>query len=138
MQAFSDIVKVVKQNNHDIPNLIQNINNISLQIGEYKLSAQSTDINGWLICDGRSLSRNQYSLLYKVIGKAFGNVDNNSFSLPDFRGRTIGCVGKGVGLTDRLLGSVVSTENQTLPVNDIPPILFGGNMMIFSGIVVPA
>jgi len=39
---------------------------------------------GWLICDGRSLSKNDYFDLFKVIGYNFGGSDS-TFNVPDLR-----------------------------------------------------
>ena len=48
---------------------------------------------GWFICDGRSLSKNDYYDLWKVIGYNFGGSDS-TFNVPDLREATT----KGVGL----------------------------------------
>lgn len=42
---------------------------------------------GWLICNGASLLRSSYPLLFAVIGTSYGAVDGTHFSLPDARGR---------------------------------------------------
>ena len=53
---------------------------------------------GWLICDGEELSRDDYSELYEVIGGSFGDGDNvNTFNLPDLRGRFVRGVDNGAG-----------------------------------------
>jgi microcystin-dependent protein len=83
--------------------------------GDYKLSARNTDIGDWLICDGRSLSKNQYPDLYDVISTSFGSVDSNHFNLPDFRGRVFG----GLNISHPL-GQSVGTEQETLTTNQIP------------------
>jgi hypothetical protein len=42
----------------------------------------------WLLCDGRELSRTQYSQLFAAVGTDWGEGDGEtSFNLPDFRGR---------------------------------------------------
>ena len=42
--------------------------------------------NGYLPCDGRAVSRTQYSALFNVIGTSFGNGDTiNTFNVPDLR-----------------------------------------------------
>lgn len=42
---------------------------------------------GWLICDGRTVSRSEYVNLYKAIGVCWGNGDGSTtFNLPDLRG----------------------------------------------------
>ena len=42
--------------------------------------------DGYLPCDGRAVSRTQYSALFNVIGTSFGNGDTiNTFNVPDMR-----------------------------------------------------
>lgn len=42
---------------------------------------------GWLLCDGSSVSRTDYANLYKAIGVCWGTGDDStSFNLPDLRG----------------------------------------------------
>ena len=42
---------------------------------------------GWMLCDGRELSRSQYANLYNAIDVAWGNGDNaTTFNIPDMRG----------------------------------------------------
>lgn len=44
---------------------------------------------GWLVCDGRAISRATYAALFAAIGATYGAGDNSTtFNLPDFRGRT--------------------------------------------------
>lgn len=43
--------------------------------------------SGWLLCDGRQLSRTEYAALYAVIGTSWGHGNGTtSFTLPDLRG----------------------------------------------------
>lgn len=44
----------------------------SSSIGDYKQSAQSTDHNGWLLCNGSAVDRTIYNNLYNIIGTWFG------------------------------------------------------------------
>ena len=94
-------------------------------IGDYKYSSRTTDDLGWLVCDGRSLSIEEYKDLYDVIGVSFGG-GVGSFKLPDFRGRVPGIIGVGTGLTPRTLGSAVGSETHTLTVNEMPNHDHGG------------
>lgn len=89
-------------------------------VGDVKMSVYNSDFYGWLKCDGRSLSRTTYAALFAVIGTSFGSVDGSSFSLPDCRGRVLGTVGAGAGLTNRSLGASVGAETHTLTVSEIP------------------
>ena len=50
--------------------------------------------DGYLPCDGRAVSRTEYSALFNVIGTSFGNGDGtNTFNVPDMRE----CVPVGIG-----------------------------------------
>ena len=51
---------------------------------------------GWLYCNGNSLSRVNYAELFSVIGTDFGEGDGqSSFNLPDFRGTFLRGVSAG-------------------------------------------
>ena len=54
--------------------------------------------DGYLPCDGRAVSRTEYSALFNVIGTSFGNGDNvSTFNVPDLRE----CVLVGIGTSGR-------------------------------------
>lgn len=89
-------------------------------VGDVKMSLHNGDFFGWLKCDGRSLSRTTYAILFAAIGTSFGSVDGNSFSLPDCRGRVLGTLGQGSGLTNRALGASVGAETHTLTTGEMP------------------
>ena len=96
---------------------------VALEIGDYKLSARSTDINGWLVCNGRSLLISEYRELYDVIGTDFGVDGEGYFCLPDFTSRVIGMFGESAdesSLTVRNRGDNVGTETHTLLVAEMP------------------
>lgn len=51
------------------------------------LNAEYLKSQGWLYCNGNSISRTDYSELFSIIGSGFGEGDNSTtFNLPDFRG----------------------------------------------------
>jgi len=89
-------------------------------VGDYKWSARNSDFSGWLLCDGRSLSRVTYSQLYEVIGTTFGFSSGTTFNLPDCRGKVAGAAGQGSGLTNRAIGTITGSETQTLTVDHLP------------------
>lgn len=62
-------------------------------IGDQKMTYVGVDHMGWMLCDGRSLSRDTYALLFNVIGTTFGSADSSTFKLPDFRGMVPGMAG---------------------------------------------
>lgn len=89
-------------------------------IGDLKWSVQVSDHEFWLKCDGRSISRTRYAALFNLIGTSYGSDDSETFRLPDCRGRVVGCVGSGPGLTARSAGTSVGTETHTLTEAEIP------------------
>lgn len=92
-----------------------------LEVGDLKHSAQNLDHNGWLKCDGRAVSREEYSQLFEIIGTSFGVGDGaNTFNLPDTRGRVLGSIGTGAGLSARTLGQNVGAETHTLTTGEMP------------------
>lgn len=89
-------------------------------VGDIKMSVHNSDFYGWLKCDGRSLSRTTYAALFAVIGTSFGSINGSSFNLPDCRGRVLGTLGQGAGLTNRTLGASVGEEAHTLTTGEMP------------------
>lgn len=93
---------------------------IQNNIGDIKQSIAQNDHNGWFICDGRSLNRADYPILFNLIGVSFGSDNATTFKLPDARGRVAGTIGQGSGLTNRSLGDSVGSETHTMTVNQMP------------------
>lgn len=60
--------------------------------------AGSTAPDGWALCDGSIVSRNDYSELFIAIGTAWGQGDGSTtFHLPDLRGRFLRGTDNGAG-----------------------------------------
>jgi microcystin-dependent protein len=54
---------------------------------------------GWLLCDGKMYSKEEYKDLFNVIGNAYGSLpsqQNDKFKVPDFNGRIM--IGKPAGV----------------------------------------
>jgi microcystin-dependent protein len=94
-------------------------------VGDTKTSAIAFDHYGWLVCDGRSLSKTSYPLLFNVIGNSFGG-SGDTFNLPDPKGRVIGYTGTGTGLTSRTAGTNLGAETETLDISEMPSHNHGG------------
>jgi len=59
-----------------------------LPVGMIVPQATTVVPNGWLLCDGREVSRATYPQLFAALGTTYGNGDGStSFNLPDYRGR---------------------------------------------------
>lgn len=109
-----------KLNYETIPRLQSHM---ALQVGDYKLSARDDDINGWLVCNGRSISRTEYPDLFAVIGTDFGSTSGTTFRLPDYTSKVIGMYGETEGTstnTVRDRGDVVGNETIQLTVPQLP------------------
>ena len=91
----------------------------------------SADISpeGWLLCDGSTVSREEYADLFNTIGTTYGAGDGmTTFNLPDLRGRfPLGKDSMGGVSADRVtvseadnLGQGSGEENHTLTIAEIP------------------
>lgn len=60
-------------------------------VGDSKFSAVNCDHMGWLLCDGRLLSVNDFVWLFDVIGYSFGG-SGTQFNLPNPTGRVPGVI----------------------------------------------
>ncbi|WP_311337434.1 phage tail protein [Campylobacter ureolyticus] len=80
--------------------------NALIPAGTIIQSASKSTPNGYLKCNGASISRVSYKKLFEVIGTTFGSGDKNTFKLPDLRGRFIRGFSDGSSLdSGRTFGS---------------------------------
>ncbi len=89
-------------------------------LGEIRVFSGSYAPKNWAYCDGRSLNIKDYDPLYRVIGTTYGGDGKTSFSLPDFKGRIAIGSGQGKGLTKRVLGERIGTQDVTLTTEQMP------------------
>ena len=94
----------------------------TLPIGGIIAFASDTIPNGWLLCDGRAVSRTEYSELFKAIGTKHGSGDGSTtFNLPNPKGRTL--VGKDSTDTDfNTLGKTGGEKTHGLTKSELPKI----------------
>lgn len=92
----------------------------TLPIGGIIAFDSDTIPNGWLLCDGRAVSRTKYAELFKAIGTKHGSGDGSTtFNLPNPKGRTL--VGKDSTDTDfNTLGKTGGEKTHTLTVSELP------------------
>ncbi|OYO29003.1 phage tail protein [Janthinobacterium sp. PC23-8] len=62
---------------------------------------------GWMSCAGQLLSINGYSALYALLGTQYGGDGQNTFALPDLRGRVP--VGTALGIGGRINAAMGTT-----------------------------
>ncbi len=88
--------------------------------GEVRMSGFSFAPNGNFLADGQLLGTGQNFGLFNVIGTTYGGDGNDTFQLPDLRGRLAMHEGLGTGLTNRTLGTTLGAENVTLTESTMP------------------
>jgi len=77
-------------------------------------------IRGWAFCDGSLLPISENDALFSLIGTTYGGDGQETFALPDLRGRVPVGLGQGPGLTSRIIGENGGAENVTLGLNQLP------------------
>jgi len=75
---------------------------------------------GWMTCQGQLLAIAQQSALFSLLGTTFGGNGQNTFGLPDARGRTFVGTGQGPGMQPYNVGQIGGTENTTLLIPNMP------------------
>jgi microcystin-dependent protein len=89
--------------------------------------ARDTAPEGWLVADGREVSRTQYADLFAAIRVKFGMGDGiDTFGLPDLRGEFIRGLDSGRGVdAGRKFGS---SQNDAFANHSHPTGSYGGNI----------
>ena len=109
-------------------------------VGEIRMFAGNYPPNGWAFCDGSLISISENDVLFTLIGTTYGGDGQNTFALPDFRGRAPISVSSG-----NSMGQMGGTETVTLTVSQIPAhshpmqvVNVPGTTNVPSGTVMPA
>lgn len=96
-------------------------NQILIPAGTVIQSAAINVPGGWLECNGQLLNKVAYADLFTSIGNTYGGLStDDSFNVPDARGRTAIGAGTGVSLTTRALGAKSGAETHALTVGEMP------------------
>ena len=94
--------------------------------GEIRATARATAPEGWLLCDGASLVRADYTPLFNAISTTYGAADGTHFNLPDLRGRVpVGVDGAAARLTaNDALGNSSGEEKHVIANSELPAKMF--------------
>lgn len=62
-----------------------------------------TEKEGWILCDGRAVSRTDYPDLFEAIGTQYGEGDGTTtFNVPNYKGRFLQMVNDGQNIGDNI------------------------------------
>lgn len=75
---------------------------------------------GWADCVGQTISIQQYTALFALLGTTYGGDGRTTFGIPDLRGRVIVGQGQGPGLANYVQGQRAGSENVTLTAAQLP------------------
>ena len=89
-------------------------------IGEIRMFGGNFAPAGWMFCEGQALPISEHDQLFAVIGTTYGGDGQESFGLPDLRGRIPIHQGQGLGLQNYILAEAAGVEEVTLTVQQIP------------------
>lgn len=89
-------------------------------LGEIRMFGGNFAPLGWAFCDGRLLPIAQYDALFAILGTIYGGDGQQTFALPDLRGRLPMAAGSGPGLTPRALGERGGAESHALTPAELP------------------
>ncbi|MBB1060843.1 phage tail protein [Marilutibacter spongiae] len=89
-------------------------------IGEIRMLSFGRTPQGWHACDGSLLPISQYDALFSLIGTTYGGDGQNTFALPDLRGRLPIHQGQGNGLSNYTMGKASGAESVVLLANQMP------------------
>ncbi len=75
---------------------------------------------GWAFCNGQLIAISENETLFELIGTTYGGDGQQTFALPDLRGRVPIHSGQGQGLSNYVIGEVFGAETVPLTVNELP------------------
>lgn len=88
-------------------------------VGEIRIFAGNFAPAGWMFCDGQLLAISEFDTLFNLIGTTYGGDGQNTFALPDLRGRVPVHFGTLSGSTYQLSENG-GVETVTLSQTQIP------------------
>jgi microcystin-dependent protein len=89
-------------------------------VAEIRLVAFNFPPKGWAFCNGQLLPINQNQALFSILGTTYGGDGQQTFALPDLRGRTPIHFGKSPLGQPQVLGARAGEETHTLTVSEVP------------------
>lgn len=89
-------------------------------VGEIRMFGGNFAPAGWAFCNGALMPISENDTLFNLIGTTYGGDGQETFALPDLRGRLPIHMGTGSSLSTRVIGESGGVEAVTLTQNQIP------------------
>ena len=90
-------------------------------IGEVRIFGGNFAPAGWMSCEGQLIPISENDALFTLLGTTYGGDGEETFALPDLRGRVPMHNGQGPGISQSYqLGEQGGVEEVTLTTNQIP------------------
>jgi len=89
-------------------------------VGEIRMFAGNFAPAGWAFCNGSLMPIVENETLFNLIGTTYGGDGEQTFALPDLRGRVPMHQGSGPGLSPRVIGELGGSETVTLSNAQMP------------------
>src|ERR1700743_2798080 len=84
-------------------------------VGEVRMFAGNFAPAGWMFCEGQLLPISEYETLFNLIGTTYGGDGQETFALPDLRGRVP--IHQGNSFVPAQTGG---DQGGKLPINQLP------------------
>jgi len=85
-------------------------------LGEIRIFAGNFAPTGWALCQGQLLAISQNDALFSLLGTTYGGDGQQTFALPDLRGRIPVHQGQGF-----VIGEITGAETISLSQQQVPP-----------------
>ncbi len=89
-------------------------------VGEIRIFAGNFPPAGWMFCEGQTLPIAEYETLFQLIGTTYGGDGQETYNLPDLRGRLPLHQGTGPSGYTYTIGESAGVEEVTLTIQQIP------------------
>ena len=118
--AAAIIIKAAWCTRLKITTVQPSVSRVPSHTGQICISCVAQPTHGWLLCDGRTVSRDEFSQLFAAIHTTFGEGDGSTtFHVPDLQGRV--AVGHSAATTAfGNLGAVGGEATHTLTWDEMP------------------
>jgi microcystin-dependent protein len=89
-------------------------------LGEIRIFAGNFAPRGWAFCNGQILAINQNQALFALVGTTYGGNGVNNFALPNLQSSVPMSQGQGPGLSPRVIGQALGSQNTSLNSENLP------------------